>query len=488
MANNFFEYFESNKYDKKIILKSSDKNYSVLDVKNLLKNSYFGNNEAFQIILETIKNVLENKEYIFHFSTSGSASNKGKIIEKKLLNFELECNDLTKQLGLNKYENLEFYTTTTLKHIYGFAFQFIIPFLNGNVVNIDRINYPEDVNFENAVLITTPSFLDMMKRYNVIPKNKPKIIMTAGAKIKDDLYKFAETIADRVIDIYGSTETNTIGFRESSNTNKLTLLDGVEIISTGIDGTTIKTNYSIQNLQHIGDSIKLDGRNFEVLGRLDRTLKIQEKRIDLNILENKIKENEMAADCFCFEHKNKVACLLVPTEIGKKALLNEGKIEVIKKLKKFLKDDFEIIPQRWKFYDEIPVNERGKINKEKIKEIFNLNLSLPLILNSKIEKEKASFELCFLSDSNFFKGHFENFPILAGVVQLFYADFFIKRAFKIDCHEGQIRKIKFSNIIRPNKKVQLNLIKNEKNVSFEYSDDNKAYSGGVFPIKNYFVG
>ncbi len=488
MANNFFEYFESNKYDKKIILKSSDKNYSVLDVKNLLKNGYFGNNEAFQIILETTKNVLENKEYIFHFSTSGSASNKGKIIEKKLLNFELECNDLTKQLGLNKYENLEFYTTTTLNHIYGFCYQFIIPFLNGNVINIDRINYPEDVNFENAVLITTPSFLDMMKRYDVKPKNKLKTIITAGSKIKDDLYKFAESIADRVIDIYGSTETSTIGFRESSNTNKLTLLDGVEIISTGIDGTTIKTNYSIQNLQHIGDSIKLNGRNFEVLGRLDRTLKIQEKRIDLNILENKIKENEMASDCFCFEHKNKVACLLIPTEIGKRALLNEGKIEVIKKLKKFLKDDFEIIPQRWKFYDEIPINERGKINKEKIKEIFNLNLSLPLILNSKIEKEKASFELCFLSDSNFFKGHFENFPILAGVVQLFYADFFIKRAFKIDCHEGQIRKIKFSNIIRPNKKVQLNLIKNEKNVSFEYIDNNKAYSGGVFPIKNYFVG
>ena len=68
----------------------------------------------------------------------------------------------------------------------------MLPLLSGNVINIDRINYPEDVNFENAVLITTPSFLDMMKRYNVIPKNKPKIIMTAGAKIKDDVYKYTE--------------------------------------------------------------------------------------------------------------------------------------------------------------------------------------------------------------------------------------------------------------------------------------------------------
>lgn len=488
MANNFFEYFESDKYDKKIILKSADKNYSVLDVKNLLEKGYFGNNENLISILDTIKNVLKNKDHIFHFSTSGSTSNKGKIIPKKLINFELECEDLTRQLNLMECGDLEFITTTTMEHIYGFAFQFIIPFLKGYVVNIDRINYPEDVNHKNAVLITTPSFLDMMKRYNVIPKIKPKIIMTAGAKIKDDLYKFAETISDRVIDIYGSTETNTIGFRESSNTNKLTLLDGIEIISTGIDGTTIKTNYSIQNIQHIKDRIIFENGKFEILGRLDRTVKIQEKRIDLNILENKIKENEMTDDCYCFEYKNKVACLLIPTEIGKKALLNEGKIEVIKKLKKFLKDDFEIIPQRWKFYDEIPINERGKINKEKIKEIFNLNLSLPLILNSKIEKENATFELCFLKNSNFFKGHFENFPILAGVVQLFYADFFIKKAFKIDCKKGQIRKIKFSNIIRPNNKIKLNLIKNEKNVTFEYKDENQTYSGGVFPIKNYFVG
>ena len=68
MANNFFEYFKSDKYDKKIILKSSDKNYSVSDVKNLLKNGYFGCNENFQIILNTIKNILDDKEYIFHFS------------------------------------------------------------------------------------------------------------------------------------------------------------------------------------------------------------------------------------------------------------------------------------------------------------------------------------------------------------------------------------------------------------------------------------
>lgn len=193
----------------------------------------------------------------------------------------------------------------------------MLPLLSGNVINIDRINYPEDVNFENAVLITTPSFLDMMKRYNVKPKNKLKIIMMAGAKIKDDLYKFAETISDKVIDIYGSTETSTIGFRESSNSNKLTLLDGVEILSCDEKGTTIKTKYSIQNIQNIGDRIKLDSKNIEILGRMDRTLKIQEKRIDLNILENKIKENEMASDCFCFEYKNKVACLMVPTEIGK---------------------------------------------------------------------------------------------------------------------------------------------------------------------------
>ena len=76
-------------------------------------------------------------------------------------------------------------------------------------------------------------------------------------------------------------------------------------------------------------------------------------------------------------------------------------------------------------------------------------------------------------------------PILAGVVQFFYADFFIKEAFNIECRQGQIRRVKFSNIIKPDKIIKLKLTKTETGVSFRYEDTERTYSSGIFPLKNY---
>ena len=59
----------------------------------------------------------------------------------------------------------------------------------------------------------------------------------------------------------------------------------------------------------------------------------------------------------------------------------------MKKLKQELKNKFEIVPQRWRFFDEIPKKENGKINKEFIEEIFNLNLSLPFVISRETGRE-----------------------------------------------------------------------------------------------------
>ena len=119
-----------------------------------------------------------------------------------------------------------------------------------------------------------------------------------------------------------------------------------------------------------------------------------------------------------------------------------------------------------------------------IESIFRLNLSLPLVISKEITPEYAKFKLCFLNNSNFFKGHFEGLPILPGVVQLFYANWFCEYAFKLDCRCGQIRKIKYSNIIQPAKVVELKLVQDAKGVSFKYQDENMVYSSGILPLKN----
>ena len=461
----------------------SKREYTVGDIKNL-KNIDSIENFNLRFIASNIHKIISHADNgIFEFYTSGSSHSERKCIKKVLQNFLAEAEDAQKALHLG--ENLEFITTTTPEHAFGFVFYFIFPLDKNSIINLERISYPEEIKVKNAILITTPSFLESLRKYNAEVEIKPKAIISAGSKLKDETYKYAETIAERVIDIYGSTETGTVGYRESSKESLIKLFNGIKILSQEDNGTKLSTIYTKENIQTIGDRVKLHGDKIELLGRCDRILKIQEKRILAEDIEEELKKSEFVEDCYNFEHDGKIAAAVILSEIGKNFIIEQGNIELVKRLKNELLQKFEVVPQRWKFIDEMPKNSRGKIDVEQIKTLFNINLSLPLVLSRKIAKESAEFELCFLKSSNFFRGHFDGMPILPGVVHFFYADFFIKEAFKTDCHCGQIRKVKFSNIIQPNKILKLKLNKTDSNISFKYEDNEKTYSSGIFPIQNY---
>ena len=214
-------------------------------------------------------------------------------------------------------------------------------------------------------------------------------------------------------------------------------------------------------------------------------MKIQEKRINSEEMEQTIIDRDFIKDCYCFEFKGKIASLAVLTEKGLDFAHKNGTLELIKQLKNSWNSKFDVVPQRWKFVYEIPKDIRGKFDKEEIRKIFELNLSLPLVYKRFHDGDTAELELCFLKNSNFFKGHFDKFPILPGVVQLFFANYYATKAFKIDCRCGQIRKIKFTNIIKPDKNIRLVFNKTTNGINFKYEDDEKTYSSGIFPIKNY---
>ena len=58
--------------------------------------------------------------------------------------------------------------------------------------------------------------------------------------------------------------------------------------------------------------------------------------------------------------------------------------------------------------------------------------------------------------------------------------------FNLNLGQGQWKRIKFSNIIKPDDIVFLKLEKNEKQVTYEYFSNEKHYSSGVFLCENIF--
>lgn len=169
-------------------------------------------------------------------------------------------------------------------------------------------------------------------------------------------------------------------------------------------------------------------------------------------------------------------------------MLKNNITNLTKKLKQHLNKYSQIIPQKWKYIDELPMTKSGKINKDLITRLFDLNLSLPVILNRHFSESSAIYKIFFYRQCNFFKGHFDEFKIVPGVVQLYIAKELANIHFNLSLGQGQIKRIKFSNIIKQDSIVNLKLERDEKQVSYEFYSDTEKYASGTFLCENIFKG
>ena len=82
--------------------------------------------------------------------------------------------------------------------------------------------------------------------------------------------------------------------------------------------------------------------------------------------------------------------------------------------------------------------------------------------------------------SDYFDGHFPGFPILPAVAQVDIIMRYASDFFNIGVGLSEIKRIKFTNLVRPDTPLVLNLEKKEKAISFTMnSPDGKiVYSAG----------
>ena len=108
------------------------------------------------------------------------------------------------------------------------------------------------------------------------------------------------------------------------------------------------------------------------------------------------------------------------------------------------------------------------------------NLSFPIILDRELAENSIKYKIFFYNQCNFFNGHFPNFKLVPGVLQLYLAKEFANFHFGLELGQGQWKRIKFSNIIKPDSVVNLKLEHSKKQIIYEFYSDDKKYSSGAF--------
>ena len=75
---------------------------------------------------------------IITFKTGGTVSD-GRLVEKTFENMLTEANDIAVELGIGS--GLNFISTTTAEHLFGFTFHYMLPYVTGNITHTERIHY-----------------------------------------------------------------------------------------------------------------------------------------------------------------------------------------------------------------------------------------------------------------------------------------------------------------------------------------------------------
>jgi 3-hydroxymyristoyl/3-hydroxydecanoyl-(acyl carrier protein) dehydratase len=107
----------------------------------------------------------------------------------------------------------------------------------------------------------------------------------------------------------------------------------------------------------------------------------------------------------------------------------------------------------------------------------------PHILFKSIQGFKAEIHLEIPKNLAYFDGHFNNMPVVPGVVQLHWVVKFVREFFDIPAHLTKGTQIKFMNLMQPNHKpiLQLEIAPEKSFITYIYasSDANEGlYSSG----------
>ena len=459
----------------------------------------------------------------FYLQTSGS-SGKSKMIEKSLAQMIKESEYLARKLNFSARNT--FFSSVSHRHMFGLTFKIFLPLVLGARVIADELNYPEAIlglSLANHVFIASPVLLGALVQSPAASalKNLSGIV-SAGSPLKKELRDKLGQICDaRIIEIYGSTETGIVARDEGCG---LRLFGAV---NAGLDGRgALNVSSPWCEFFQTNDAASIDEGRLALQGRIDRIVKLNDKRVSLESIEAKLLESGLLADCYCAPHPKfkRIAALLQLNGEGLKKFRKIGKKGVAAELKELLKLEFKNSVRYFKIVEKMPRNQQGKFEKSEFeKALFaspkpvwsggaideageicggqicqsGENLESGLGCGSddanavcakfdeggdRLENyaQKYEFSAIMHAGLEIFESHFPNLPLLPGFMQLDYV-FELASGVGIDAGGlNTVENLKFMKFVRPGDALRVFFEKRGGKLYFElFCNGEKCSTGRV---------
>lgn len=419
--------------------------------------------------------------------TSGTTG-AGKAVAKCVRHLEGEVVALEEAFGGVVGAGTRVLATPSPQHLYGLLFRVLWPLCAGRPFLRSALLHPEELapyleDVEEAgpfALATTPVALRrMVEKGGLAPRlGACRAVFSSGGPLPAAVARrVKEVLGAPPWEIYGSTETGGVAVRQQwRGGERWRPLAPVEVAEDGDLGCLAVTSPFATGGEPTGAgcervvladrvSFGSDG-GFSLLGRVDRVVKIGEKRLSLPAMEERLLEHpavcEVALVPLGHGAGTRLGAVVAPTPAGWELVDVGGRRALAKALSEHVAPDFDrvLLPRAWRLVETLPRDAQGKLPAAVLHALFagagNAPRS-PEVLDTRREPRGLEVRLRIPHDLAFLEGHFPGAPVVAGVVQVHFVMAALEELLGAAPRLEVLEALKFLEVLQPGQEVRLGL-------------------------------
>ncbi|MES2935554.1 MAG: AMP-binding protein [Pseudomonadota bacterium] len=350
--------------------------------------------------------------------------------------------------------------TVSHQHIYGLLFRVLWPLASGRIFATSRLAFSEDIASalrlcESSILVSSPAHL---KRLSVdldwaSGTRGLKSIFCSGGPLSDQaLADCCNILGQAPLEVYGSSETGGVAWRQRKDASALAwqALPGVAIRIADENLQVCSAHLFDPGWLATADRVRMSGERFELIGRVDRIIKIEEKRVSLTAIEAALISTGLLSEVRIVPlpgTRLTLGVVAVPSMQGWVLHDTSGKMALNEALRAALSSAVEssVMPRRWRYRWALPHNAQSKTTEAALLALFDPRRPEARLLTH--TGDSAQFRIEVADKLPYFDGHFKNFPILAGVTQIEWAILLGRELFELAPQFMHMDGVKFQHVI-----------------------------------------
>ncbi len=304
--------------------------------------------------------------------TSGSSGEPQRVV-KTVAALDCEANWLARRWG-RRLAGCRVLASVSHQHLYGLTFRIILPMALGLPFSARRVEFPEQLPPQARgrawAFVTSPALLGRMDP-RLIPADCRFVLSAAGPLSEPIARQARRDFGVAVAEIYGSTETGVVAWRERLREDEPWHAFPEVVFHADDSGIWLHSPLIDAGEWRLSDRLAFrDARTFDLLGREDRTVKIEEQRVSLDEIERRLRLLPEIAD----------AAVLVVTRGGRSVtaaavVLHNADDWSFRRRQAWRRELMRwlappVVPRYWRQVTSIPLTSQSKRAWNLIQELF----------------------------------------------------------------------------------------------------------------------